>query len=116
MRLMFVYALPRDRGYAFDVRAYMRVARDLGHEVALYGRDMPGSSVPRSTDIEAADGVVLIMEWFHKMDHDPDGLVALMNRAPRRRRVIVDSDGMYNDRISVDYDYWTSTTTVATAV
>jgi hypothetical protein len=83
----------------------MQVAQTLGHEVALYGRDYPGSSVKRSTDIESADGVVLIMEWFYKLQHDPNTLFQLMSKVPRRRRVIIDSDGMYNDAIRVEGDY-----------
>jgi glycosyltransferase involved in cell wall biosynthesis len=105
MRLMFVYSLPRNRGYAHDVRAYMRVAETLGHEVALYGRTHPRSTVKRSTDIESADGVLLIMETFYKLQHDNEALHQLMTKVPRRRRVIIDCDGMYNDVISVDGDY-----------
>jgi len=105
MRLMFVYSLPRNRGYAYDVRTYMQVAERMGHEVVLYGRPHEGATIERSTDIESADGVVLIMEWFYKLDHDQEALRQLLNKVPRRRRVIVDSDGMYNDVIAVDGDY-----------
>jgi hypothetical protein len=105
MRLMFIYPLPRNRGYAHDVRAYMRVAKTLGHEVLLYGRDHPGSTVERSTDIESVDGAVLIMEWFYALQHDHQALVQLMSKVPRRSRVIIDSDGMYNDVIRVNGDY-----------
>ena len=37
MRILFVHHVIEDRGSAQDMHHYAQVARELGHEVALYG-------------------------------------------------------------------------------
>jgi hypothetical protein len=57
-------------------------------------------------DIESADAVLLIFEWTTKlMQGDSLDWVRLISKVPRRRRVILDGDGNYNDLVKVDGDY-----------
>jgi hypothetical protein len=43
MRLMFVHHVVEDRGSATDMSNYVAAARELGHEVAVYGPPNPRS-------------------------------------------------------------------------
>src|SRR5262249_42940337 len=121
-RLMFVYWQPEDAGSAQTIRKYSEVARELGHEVLLYAPEDACESFPCSLNVAAADAVVFVLEWnlyLHpggskkKRRLLRDGLmgigrlnvIKLLSRVPRRLRVIIDNDGMYNDMIRVDGDY-----------
>jgi hypothetical protein len=105
MRLMFVHFVLPDRGSAQDMHHYARAARALGHEVALYGRPTPSSPFPYSVDVGAADAVVFIFEWTTHLQYgDTLDLARLAGKVPRRRRVVIDCDGAYNDSISVEGD------------
>src|SRR5512142_1498046 len=102
MRLMFVHYVIEDRGSAQDMYNYARIARALGHEVTLYGPVKAGSAFNYSLDIGSANAVVFIFEWTTKLQYgDNIDLVRLVGRVPRRRRVVIDCDGAYNDAISV---------------
>src|SRR5260370_29810468 len=78
----------------------------MGHEAALYA---PEGAVPRfdcSPDLESADGVICPLEWnIYLHNNEPLDLEEPMRRVPRRRRVVIDCDGMYNDVTRVDGDY-----------
>ena len=68
MRLMFVYWAFEDQGSGLVIQGYTEAARMLGHEVAVYGRWIPGKVNPRiplnySLDLASADAVVFIFEW-----------------------------------------------------
>jgi hypothetical protein len=59
-----------------------------------------------SLDITAADAVVFIFEWTTQLlGGDALDLMRLVTKIPRRRRVILDGDGNYNDVIRVGCDY-----------
>jgi hypothetical protein len=106
MRLMFVHYVVEDRGSAQDIHNYARVARALGHEIALYGPPTAGSPFDYSLDLGAADAVVFLFEWttlFRKGDNLD--FARLVGSVPRERRIVVDLDGKYNDAISVIGDY-----------
>jgi hypothetical protein len=106
MRLIFVYWAFKDQGSGLIIQGYCEAAKALGHEVAVYGR--PNAEIPLNytLDIEAADAVVFIFEWTTQLlEGDALDLVRLVNKIPRRRRVILDGDGNYNDVIRVDGDY-----------
>src|SRR5215831_18643713 len=106
MRLMFVHYLFEDRGSAQDIHNFAVAARQLGHEVAIYGRPKTGSPFNYSLDVESADAVVFIFEWTTSLQFgDCLDLVRLVSRVPRRKRVVIDCDGKYNDPISVVGDY-----------
>jgi hypothetical protein len=105
MRLMFVYHCYNDAGSAQDLHNYIRVARTLGHEVAIYGVD-PKSLFKLSKDVASADAIVFIFEWTTQLRYgDRLDLARMVASVPRRRRVVIDCDGGYNDAISVGGDY-----------
>jgi hypothetical protein len=105
MRLMFVHYVQPDRGSAQDMHHYARAARALGHEVALYGRPTAPSPFPYSVNVGAADAVIFIFEWTTHLQYgDVLDLARLVGKVPRRRRVVIDCDGGYNDAISVEGD------------
>lgn len=106
MRLMFVYWVVEERGSAQDIYNYTCVARQMGHEVALYGRPDQNSSFNYSLDLDTADAVVFLFEWTTLIKNgDNLNFLPLLRRVPRNRRVVVDLDGKYNDAISVAGDY-----------
>jgi len=106
MRLMFVYWAFEDQGSGLVIQGYSEAARALGHEVAVYGRPNPKIPLNYSLDIEAADAIIFIFEWTTRlMGGDALDLLRLVTKVPRRRRIILDGDGNYNDIISVDDDY-----------
>src|SRR5512135_1601099 len=106
MRLTFVYWAFEDHGSAQDIYNYTRVAKALGHDVALYGPPETKLPFTCSLDLESADAVVFIFEWTTGLMHgDHLDLVRLMAKVHRKRRVVIDCDGMYNDIISIIGDY-----------
>ena len=106
MRLMFVYWAFEDQGSGLLIQGYTRAARELGHEVLVYGRPNPKIPLNYSLDIECADAVLFIFEWTTKlMQGDSLDWVRLVSKVPRRRRVILDGDGNYNDVVKVGGDY-----------
>jgi hypothetical protein len=106
MRLMFIYYVMDDAGSAQDIYNYTRVAKALGHEVAVYGQPDGHSSFTYSLDIESADAVIFIFEWTTQLRYgDSLDFVRLMNKVPRERRIVIDCDGNYNDAISIAGDY-----------
>src|SRR5262245_43176748 len=105
MRLMFVYWAFKDKGSCLLIQGYCEAAKALGHDVAVYGRPNPDIPLNYSLDIDAADAVVFIFEWTTQLlDGDALDVVRLVSKIPRRRRVILDGDGNYNDMIGVDVD------------
>src|SRR6266849_4003621 len=105
MRLLFVYNMGEDVGSAQTILNYSRTAKTLGHEVAVYRRPS-GSEVVSSLDIEAADVVIFVLEWWLDLQYAGQlNLVRLMSKVPRQRRVVIDNDGMYNDVMRADGDY-----------
>ena len=106
MRLMFVYWAFKDQGSGLVIQGYCEAAKALGHEVAVYGRPKPDIPLNYSLDLDAADAVVFIFEWTTQLlNGDALDMVRLVNKIPRRRRVILDGDGNYNEVIHVDGDY-----------
>src|SRR5262245_41997161 len=106
MRLMFIYWAFEDQGSGLLIQGYTDAARALGHEVVVYGRPNPKIPLNYSLDVTAADALVFIFEWTTQLMHgDNLDWVRLVNRVPRKRRVIVDGDGNYNDLVRVGGDY-----------
>jgi len=106
MRLIFVHYVYEDRGSAQDLYNYAEIARALGHEVVIYGPPDAKSSFRYSLSIESADAVIFIFEWTTKLQQgDQLDFVRLVGKIPRRRRIVIDCDGKYNDAISVVGDY-----------
>ena len=105
MRLIFVHWVYEDRGSAQDLYNYREAARPLGHEVVIYGPPEL-SSFHYSLDVGDNDAVVFICEWTTGLQYgDQLDWLRLVAQVPRRRRVVIDCDGKYNDAISVTGDY-----------
>src|SRR5712691_5482493 len=105
MRLMFVYDMGEDVGSAQTILNYSRTAKALGHEVVVYRRPS-GSEVVSTLDIECADVIIFVLEWWLDLKYAGHlNFVRLMSKVPRERRVVIDNDGMYSDVIRVDGDY-----------
>ncbi|MGY1641520.1 glycosyltransferase [Geodermatophilus sp. SYSU D00703] len=105
MRLLFVHHVVEDRGSAQDMYHYALAARDLGHEVVLFGARPARSAYDWTRRVERADAVVFIFEWTTGLQHgDVMDLTRLIATVPRERRVVLDCDGRYNEAISVDGD------------
>jgi Glycosyl transferases group 1 len=106
MRFMFVYHVSKTAGSAQDIHNYSRVATELGHEVVIYGPERKSSVLRYSLDVESADVVVFILEWWYRLHHGGHlNLVRLIGKSARKRRIVVDCDGLYNDVIQVGGDY-----------
>src|SRR5262245_5719719 len=106
MRLVFVYWAFEDQGSGLVIQGYSDAARALGHEVVVYGRPNPRIPLNYSRDIGSADAVIFIFEWTTDLwQGDPLDLLRVVSKVPRRRRVILDGDGNYNDVIRVAGDY-----------
>ena len=106
MRLMFVYWKVEDAGSAQDIYNYCQAAKRLGHEVALYAPEGAVSRFTCSLDIQSADGVIFPLEWnIYLHNNEPLDLEHPMSKVPRKRRVVIDCDGMYSDAVHVNGDY-----------
>jgi hypothetical protein len=106
MKLMFVYWPFEDQGSGLVIQAYTEIARSLGHEIAVYGVPYPKIPLNYSLDLGSADAVVFIFEWTTQQYYgDRLDLLRLVGRVPRRRRVVFDGDGNYNDVVNVQGDY-----------
>jgi hypothetical protein len=105
MRILFVYWAFEDQGSGLVLAGYAEAARALGHEAAVYGCWRLGEANPQiplnySLDVASADAVVFLFEWTTALKPgDQLDLVRLVGKVPRRRRVIIDGDGKYNDVI-----------------
>src|SRR5215211_1066730 len=105
MRIFFAYWLLEDGGSAQDIRAYVRTAQQLGHEVFLYGRPGSRPDIPCSLDVETADAVVFVFEWTTGIgEFDGLHLARILARVPRERRIVIDCDGGYNDALTIEGD------------
>jgi glycosyltransferase involved in cell wall biosynthesis len=109
MRLVFVYWPFKDQGSGLVIQGYSEAARTLGHEVAVYGnpRDWRFESIPLdyTLDLRPDDAVIFLFEWTADLYYgDQFDLTRLLGTVPRRRRVVIDGDGKYNDVLRVGDD------------
>jgi glycosyltransferase involved in cell wall biosynthesis len=106
MKLVFVYYAFENQGSCLDLRAYARAAREMGHEVTVYGLPNPAIPIDFSIDLSGADGVVFVFEWTTQLrGRDHLDWVRLLDAVPRRRRVVIDCDGRYNDPLVIHGDF-----------
>src|SRR5215470_1633474 len=106
MRLIFVHYVFEDRGSAQDLANYAQTARELGHEVVIYGPADVKSSFAYSQTVESSDAVIFIFEWTTELQRgDQLDFARLVATVPRSRRLVIDCDGKYNDAINVVGDY-----------
>ena len=106
MKLVFVYYAYENQGSQLDLQGYTRAAREMGHEVTVYGP--PSAKIPLnySQDLSGADAVVFVFEWTTGLQHgDRLTWLRLLSAVPRNRRVVIDCDGQYNELINVHGDF-----------
>ena len=106
MKLVFVYWGYENAGSMLDLRGYARAARTMGHEVTVYGPPNPKFALDYSQDLDGADAVIFVFEWTTALQFgDRLDWTRLLEAVPRRRRVVIDCDGAYNDPIEFGGDY-----------
>lgn len=106
MRLVFVYWPFEDQGSGNIIQGYSEAARTFGHEVTVYG--IPYDKIPLdyTLDLASADAVVFLLEWTADLYYgDHLDLTRLLGAVPRRRRLVIDGDGKYNDLLRVGDDF-----------
>ena len=105
MNILFVMKHRGNAGNTHAVADYMRVGERFGHTVAMYGPPQPWLPGLRfSMDIKAFDKIVYLFESeLYRVPRVNE--TALLASFPRKDRIILDMDGMYNPRIVLDgYD------------
>jgi hypothetical protein len=106
MKVVFVYWGYENAGSMLDLRGYARVARAMGHQVTVYGPPNPTFALDYSQRLADADAVIFVFEWTTELQYgDRLDWVRLLQVVPRRRRIIIDCDGAYNDPILFGGDY-----------
>jgi hypothetical protein len=106
MKIVFVYWGFENAGSMVDLVGYARAARTMGHRVALYGPAGPKFGLDYSHRLDDADAAVFVFEWTTELQYgDRLDWLRLLERVPRRRRLVVDCDGAYNDHIMFGGDY-----------
>lgn len=106
MKLVFVYWGFKNAGSMLDLVGYSRAARELGHEVTIYGPSDVSSELNYSKNLAGADAVIFVVEWTTKLQYgDQLDWARLLSAVPRERRVVIDCDGAYNDPYEHHGDY-----------
>lgn len=105
MKILFVMKYSPDKGSTHALANYTRIGARYGHTVALYGPPLSHTTEVRfSTDAQAFDRVVFLFEsdlYRVRRLHE----ATLLGAFPRRHRVVLDADGMFNPLVVVDgYD------------
>lgn len=105
MNILFVMKHRGNAGSTHAVANYMRLAPSFGHSVAIFGA--PIWYIPDlqfSMEIEDFDRVVYLFETV-RYSVPPMQQTIMLDRFPRAHRLIVDTDGMYQDLVQFDgYD------------
>src|SRR5260370_8634190 len=105
MKILFFLDKRDNAGSIQAVANYVSAGEEMGITVAVYGG--PDENFPRirfSTDVDGFDYVVFILEsrleWLSGLR-----IPRILASVPYRRRAVLDADGTYNRRISIDgYD------------
>jgi hypothetical protein len=102
MRFIFVNWAHDTHGSAQDLHNYSRVARTMGHEVAIYGSAQSASPFDYSMEIRPDDAIVFVFEFTTNLQQSERlSFVRMLSRVPRHRRIVIDCDGKYNDAVNV---------------
>ncbi len=106
MKLIFVYYAYENQGSSLDLQAYARAAKEMGHESTVYGLPTPKIPLSYSIDLSGADAVIFVFEWTTDFLYgDRLDWLRLVQAVPRRRRVLIDCDGRYNDPVEIHGDF-----------
>ncbi len=106
MNILFVMKHRGNAGSTHAIANYMRLAPAYGHSVAIFGT--PIWYIPDlqfSTEIAGFDRVVYLFETeLYRVP--PLHQAILLDQFPRQHRLIIDTDGLYNDLVQLDgYDF-----------
>jgi len=105
MKILFMLDKRANAGSIQAVASYVRAGDELGHTIAVYGHPDPKyPGIRWSTELGSFDRVVFICEfgigWMSALR-----MSQILTRVPRKKRAILDADGMYNPVVCVDmYD------------
>jgi hypothetical protein len=106
MNILFVMKHRGNAGSTHAVANYMRLAPKYGHSLAIFGT--PIWYIPElkfSMDVAEFDRVIYLFET-ELFQIKPLHQAIMLARFPRQDRLIVDTDGMYNELVTVDgYDF-----------
>lgn len=106
MNILFVMKHRGDAGSTHAVANYMRLAPAFGHKAAIFGS--PIWYIPDlafSMDIDDFDRVVYLFET-ERFAVLPMHQAIMLHRFPREHRLIVDTDGMYQELVQFGgYDF-----------
>src|SRR5688572_6734657 len=106
MRIAFVYWGYDNAGSMLDLRGYARVASAMGHEVTFYGPPSEALALGHSQSLAGVDALVFVFEWTTALQSGGRlDWVRLLEAVPRRRRIVIDCDGAYNDPLRYNGDY-----------
>jgi glycosyltransferase involved in cell wall biosynthesis len=106
MKLAFVYWGYENAGSMLDLRGYARVAREMGHEMVVYGPPNPSFALDYSKRLADVDALVFVVEWTTALQFgDRLDWARLLEAVPRERRVVIDCDGAYNEPMEYGGDY-----------
>src|SRR5215813_4472473 len=102
MKILFYLDKRYNAGSIQAVANYVSAGEEMGITVAVYGgREENLPRIRFSTDVEAFDYVVFILEsrleWLSGLR-----LPRVLASIPRPRRAVLDADGAYNRQISID--------------
>jgi hypothetical protein len=106
VNILFVMKTRGDAGRTHPRAHNAEGAQRHGHRVAIYGTPISYvPDLPLTTDIESFDRVVYLFESeLYRIK--PMQEAVMLTRFPRKARLIVDTDGMYNPLIHLDgYDF-----------
>src|SRR5216683_3259697 len=86
MRIMLVYWAFEDQGSGLLINGYTRAAKEMGHEIVVYGRPIPNIPLTYSMDVESADALVYIFEWTTDLLRGDNLDFARLSKVPRRAK------------------------------
>jgi hypothetical protein len=105
MKLLLVTSVDPWTRSVSTVHKYVAAGRALGHDVAVYGNphaELP--TLPFTTDLDGVDLALFVVQVLSDFPDMPY-LARLLDGVPRKRRVVVDLWGRFNDTIRLEHDF-----------
>lgn len=105
MKIVFVGAVDAWTRSVATVHRYVAWGRKLGHDIAVFGA--PNSELPNlrfTQDLENADVIVFMVQVPDDVPSMP-WLAQMMDRVPRRKRVVLDLWGRFNETVRIEHDF-----------
>ena len=106
MKLMFINYIYKDAGSIMDIYSYSKAADKLGHKILIYGKPQKDIPLNFSLNTKDVDYLIFILEWTtFTNNRDRLDLTRLLNTIPRHKRIVIDCDGNYNEKVLIKKDY-----------